>query len=58
MYEERLPQLTLNWIPTGRRKNGDQKQDGMKAYIEPWKTVVYEMETGRTDFVETEYRKT
>jgi hypothetical protein len=40
MYEERLPQLTLNWIPTGRRKNGDQKQDGMKAYIEPWKTVV------------------
>jgi hypothetical protein len=32
-------------------KEGDQKEDGKKAYLELWKNVVYEMETGRTDFV-------
>jgi hypothetical protein len=32
-------------------KDGDQKQDGKKAYSERWKNVVCEMETGRTEFV-------
>jgi hypothetical protein len=32
MGEEKLPQSILNWIPTGRRKERDQKQDGSKAY--------------------------
>jgi hypothetical protein len=32
-------------------KKGDRKQDGMKAYSERWKDVIYKMETGRTDFV-------
>jgi hypothetical protein len=27
-----------------------QKQDGKKTYSEQWKRVVYQMETGRTDF--------
>jgi hypothetical protein len=51
MNEEKLSQQILNWIPTGRRKKGDQKQDGRKAYLEPWKNVVYEKETNRTNFV-------
>jgi hypothetical protein len=32
-------------------KEGDQKQDGKKAYLEVWKNVVSEMEAWRTDFV-------
>jgi hypothetical protein len=32
-------------------KEGDQKQDGKKAYLELWQNVVYETETGRTDFI-------
>jgi hypothetical protein len=35
----------------GRKKTGRPKQDGMKTYLELWKNV-YEMESGRTDFVE------
>jgi hypothetical protein len=50
MDGERLPQRILNRTPTGRKKEGDQKQDGKKAYSELWNNVVYEMETGRTDF--------
>jgi hypothetical protein len=45
MDKERLPQTILNWIPTGRRKMGK------KTCLELWNNVVYEMETGRTDFV-------
>jgi hypothetical protein len=51
MDEERLPQQILNWIPTGRRKRERPKNDGNKAYSELWKDVVYEMETGMTDFI-------
>jgi hypothetical protein len=31
MDEERLPQTVLNWIPTGKGKKGDRKQNGKKA---------------------------
>jgi hypothetical protein len=34
-----------------KEKEENQKQDEQKAYSERWKNVVYEMQTGRTDFV-------
>jgi hypothetical protein len=32
-------------------KDGDQKQDGKKAYSELWKNVIFEMETERRDLI-------
>jgi hypothetical protein len=49
--EERLPKKILNWVPSEEGKEGDQKQAGKKVYSELRKNVVYEMETGRADFV-------
>jgi hypothetical protein len=34
-----------------KENRGDRKQHGTKGYSELWKNVVYEMETGRRDFV-------
>jgi hypothetical protein len=48
MDEERLPLKILNCLLEEGKVN--QKQDGKKAYSERWKNMVYEVETGRTDF--------
>jgi hypothetical protein len=50
MDEERLLQKIYIWYLLEEGKEGDQKQDGKKAYSERCNNVVYEMETGRTDF--------
>jgi hypothetical protein len=49
MDYKRLPKEILNRLSTGRKKRGDEKQDGKKAYSELWKNVVYELETEKTD---------
>jgi hypothetical protein len=47
-----LPEIILNSISAGRKKKeGDQKQDGKKAYSERWKKVAYELETRMSDLV-------
>jgi hypothetical protein len=50
MDEKRLPQILIGYL-LEEGKEGDQKQDGKKVYLELWKKVIYEEETGRKDFV-------
>jgi hypothetical protein len=49
MKKAYIKKWCIGWLLEG--KEADQKQDGKKAYSERWKNVVYEMETGGTDFV-------